>query len=172
MRLVIRREGAADRRAVSEVIAAAFAKPDGGPPVEVGLVEALRASDAWLPRLSLVAETDRLVGHVVCSRAHVDDVGVLALGPLAVHPDVQRAGVGSALMHAVLGAADALNEPLVALLGHREYYPRFGFRPGAHLGVRPPVPGWGDHFQVRPLDGYRESIRGDFRYAQPFRDLD
>lgn len=172
MRLVIRRERAADREAVNEVVAAAFAHPGGDPPVEVGLVNALRASDAWIPRLSLVAETDRLVGHVVCSRAHVDDDEVLALGPLAVHPDGQRAGIGSALMHAVLGAADALDEPLVALLGHREYYPRFGFRPGTELGVRPPVPGWGDHFQVRPLESYRESIRGDFTYAQPFRDLD
>ena len=174
MRIGIRRERASDRAAVNEVLAAAFANPGGDPPVEVGLVDALRVSDAWIPRLCLVAETetDRLVGHVVCSRAHVDDVEVLALGPLAVHPDMQRAGIGSALMHAVLGAADALDEPLVALLGHREYYPRFGFRPGTDLGVRPPVAGWADHFQVRPLERYRESIRGEFRYAQPFRDLD
>lgn len=57
------------------------------------------------------------------------------------------------------------------LLGHSGYYPRFGFRPGDDLGVLPPVPRWGAHFQVRPLAGYDPSLRGMFRYAAPFRDL-
>ena len=70
---------------------------------------------------------------MVCSRGHVDQAPVLALGPLSVRPDRQRGGVGSALMHAVLGAADALGEPLVALIGNPAYYRRFGFR----LGARP-----------------------------------
>lgn len=39
------------------------------------------------------------------------------------------------------------------------------------LGIQPPQPTWGDHFQVRPLSAYRDSLRGEFRYAQPFRDL-
>jgi putative acetyltransferase len=52
---------------------------------------------------------------------------VIALGPLAVRPDRQQNGVGSALMHAVLGAADALGEPLAALLSNPAYYQRFGF---------------------------------------------
>jgi putative acetyltransferase len=170
--VLIRRECAADRAVVADVVAAAFATDDGSEPVEVRLLEALRRCEERLARLSLVAEQDgQVVGHVVCSRAWVDQAEVVALGPLAVRPDLQRTGIGSALVHAVLAAAEALDEPLVALLGHSDYYPRFGFRRGDGLGVRPPVDSWGAHFQVRPLTGYDPSLRGTFRYARPFRDL-
>jgi putative acetyltransferase len=171
--VLVRRELSPDEAAVREVVAAAFASPNGAEPVEVRLLDALRACEQWLPRLSLVAEGPggALVGHVVCSRAWVGELPVVALGPLAVGPEQQRQGVGTALMQAVLGAADALDEPLVALLGHRDYYPRFGFRRGDELGVQPPVPAWGAHFQVRPLSGWSPSLVGEFRYAQPFRDL-
>lgn len=156
--------------AVQQVVRDAF---DGRDPVEARLLTALRADTGWLPPLSLVAldTTGAVTGHVVCTRAHVGQAPVVALGPLAVRPDLQRTGIGSALMHAVLAAADALDEPLVALLGHTDYYPRFGFRPGSELSVEPPVPSWGAHFQVRPLHAYDPALRGPFAYAQPFRDL-
>ncbi|RRO14870.1 N-acetyltransferase [Saccharopolyspora rhizosphaerae] len=172
--MLIRRETPADLPPIRQVHAAAFADAENpqSRPVEVGLVDALRDGDAWLPALSLVAErSGEVVGHVVCTRAHVGDVPVLALGPVGVPPDLQRAGIGSALMHAVLGAADALDEPLVALLGHREYYPRFGFEPAADRGITPPVPEWASHFQVRPLSGYDPAVRGEFAYAAPFMEL-
>ena len=120
----------------------------------------------------MVAELDgAIVGHVLCTRGTVEGRPVLALGPLAVDPAHQRSGVGTALMHAVLGAGDALGEPLVALLGHLDYYPQFGFVPGTSLGVSPPVAEWADHFQVRPLTTYDAGLRGTFAYAAPFDDL-
>lgn len=165
--MLVRRERAADVPSVAEIHKAAF---EGD--VEVRLVAALRASDAWLPPLSLVAEVnDRVVGHVVCTRAHVGDVPALGLGPLGVAPALQKSGIGSALMHAVLGAADALDEPVVVLLGHSGYYPRFGFAPAAKLGITPPVAEWADHFQARPLSTYDSGVRGPFAYAAPFNDL-
>lgn len=165
--MLVRREHATDIPAIAEIHKAAF---DGE--VETNLVTALRASDAWLPALSLVAELDgRVVGHVVCTRAHVGEVPALGLGPLGVDPAVQKSGVGSALMYAVLGAADALDEPVVVLLGHTDYYPRFGFEPATRFGITPPVPEWGDHFQARPLSTYDSHIRGPFQYAGPFNDL-
>ncbi|MEU7607842.1 N-acetyltransferase [Micromonospora sp. NPDC049204] len=193
--MLIRRETSADVDAIRAVHAAAFAKATGdgaaveatpdqatptqatptqATPVEATLVDALRADEGWLPAYSLVAtDSDgRVVGHVVATRGRVAGEPVaLGLGPLGVLPEWQRRGVGSALMHAVLGAADARDEPLVVLLGHPDYYPRFGFRPAVELGVTPPQP-WGPrYFMARPMNAWRESIRGEFRYASPFDDL-
>ncbi|HME65454.1 MAG TPA: N-acetyltransferase [Streptosporangiaceae bacterium] len=116
----------------------------------------------------MVAVESGVIGHVLCTRGHVGDAPVLALGPLTVRPDRQRAGVGSALMHAVLGAGDALGEPLVVLLGDPRYYGRFGFRLSGEYKITPPVAGWQPHFQVRLLTEYRREVRGTFRYAEPF----
>ncbi len=167
--VIIRRENTGDAEKIAEVHRAAF---EGDEPVEVGLVDALRASDAWLPELSLVAiDGDRIVGHVVCTRAHLAGKPALGLGPLGVLPDLQRGGVGTALMHAVLGAADALGEPVVVLLGHTDYYPKFGFERAAKLGIIPTDGAWGDAFQARTLSTYDPSLRGEFVYAGPFNDL-
>jgi putative acetyltransferase len=174
--VLIRREARGDEGPIGEVHAEAFAAmyPPGAQPVEHGLVEALRRSDAWIGALSLVAEVDGvIVGHVCCTRAILLPGGqpVLGLGPLGVRVAHQRHGVGTALMHAVLGAADALDEPLVVLLGHRTYYPRFGFVPAAELGIEPEVPAWAPDFQVRPLTRYQPDLTGRFRYAKPFDDI-
>ena len=169
--VLIRREARGDADEIRAVTAAAFARPErAGPPAEAGLVDELRASGAWLPALSMVAlgPDGRVTGHVLCTRGHVEAAPVLALGPLSVRPDRQRQGVGSALMHAVLGAADALGEPLVALLGDPGYYRRFAFRLGAEYAISPPVPGWRPHFQVRTLTGYAPALAGAFRYPEPF----
>jgi putative acetyltransferase len=96
---------------------------------------------------------------------------VLALGPLTVRPDQQRRGVGSALVHAVLGAADALGEPLVVLLGDPGYYHRFGFRLSSEYQITPPQPDWHPHFQVRALTAYTLTLRGAFAYPDPFNRL-
>lgn len=173
--MLVRREVPGDVEGIRTIHTSAFADPDhpDRTPVEVGLVDALRSSDAWLPELSLVAtRPDGTVdGHVVCTRAMVGRAAVLGLGPVGVLPDRQRRGIGSALMHAVIGAADALDEPLVALLGHRDYYPRFGFRPAQEYAITPPVASWAPNFQVRILTSYSPAIAGEFHYAQPFYDL-
>jgi len=171
--VLIRREAALDADAIRAITAAAFARPGQPPgedPPEARLVDELRASPAWLPTLSMVAvrADDEVIGHVLCTRGHVGRSPVLALGPLTVRPDGQRRGVGSALMHAVLGAADALGEPLVALLGDPAYYGRFGFRPSTDCQITPPKPHWQPHFQVRTLTAYLPSVRGTFSYPEPF----
>jgi putative acetyltransferase len=164
--VLIRREQTTDVDAIHAVHADAFETE-----LEARLVRALRADPGWLPELSLVADRDGdIVGHVVCTRAHIGGAPALGLGPLGVRTPYQRKGVGSALMHAVLGAADALHESVVVLLGHRGYYPRFGFVPAASVGIEPPGD-WDDHFQARPLTAYANTLRGAFAYAKPFTDL-
>jgi putative acetyltransferase len=119
-----------------------------------------------------VAEDDgEVVGHVVCTRGHVAGRPALGLGPVSVLPDRQGTGVGSALMRAVLAAAEARGEALVALVGDPGYYRRFGFRPAADLGVLAPDPTWGDYFQALPLTAWSADLRGEFRYAEPFTDV-
>jgi putative acetyltransferase len=170
--VLIRRETAGDADVIRAVTSAAFARDEapGEVPAEATLVDELRDSPAWIPELSLVAiaPEGEVVGHVLCTRGHVGRDPALGLGPLSVRPERQRCGVGSALVHAVLGAADALGEPLVALLGDPGYYSRFGFRLSGEYAIKPPKPEWQPHFQVRVLSGYQPGLRGVFSYPEPF----
>lgn len=165
--MIVQRERSGQEAAIHAVTLAAF-----GRPMEADLVDQLRADEGWLPRLSLVAvEGDAVIGHVVCTRAHLDGAPVLGLGPLSVHPSHQKRGVGSALVHAVLGAADALDEPVVVLLGDPRYYSRFGFRLAEEYGITHQNTEWAPHFQARTLSAYRPELRGDFVYSEPFNRL-
>jgi putative acetyltransferase len=103
---------------------------------EPAIVEAVRDEEG---SFALVAEADgELVGHVQLSRAWVGGDAVLALGPIAVRPDRQGQGIGSALMAASLEEARARGEVAVILLGSPAFYPRFGFEPAARFGLRNP----------------------------------
>jgi putative acetyltransferase len=170
--VLIRRERAGDETAVHRIHDLAFGRSDVGPAKEATLVDLLRQDpEAWLPRLSLVAEDDELpVGHVVCSRGLLrGEVPALGLGPLGVLPHHQRRGVGTALVHAVCAAAEALDETLVILLGDPGYYRRTGFVPAERFGISPPVPGWAPYFQARPLAAFDPAVQyGGFRYAPAF----
>jgi len=103
--VLIRRETDRDTDVIRAVTTAAFARgrSPGQLPPEARLIDELRAGPAWLPALSLVAVTPagEAIGHVLGTRGHVGQHPVIALGPLAVRPDRQQNGVGSALMHAV-----------------------------------------------------------------------
>jgi putative acetyltransferase len=172
--MLIRREAAADITAIDAVHSAAFARPGvGAEAPEVDLVRRLRADAGWLPALSMVAEdaAGAVIGHVACTIGSLGGTAALGLGPLGVVPDAQRNGVGQALVHAVLGAADALGFPAVALLGSVDYYSRFGFVAAGRIGVIAPDPAWQDHFQVRRLHTWHPALAGEFRYAAPFDEL-
>ncbi len=152
---------------------AAFADqaPPGESPYEIELTRQLFASNDYLPKLSLVAVAgDEIVGFVIGTRGWVGPVEAVGLGPLAVTPDNQRSGVGSALMHAVIGASDALDVPLLALLGSTEYYPQFGFVTSTDAGIESPEAEWGralsdqdPHHAPPRSDGGEVFIRNAFR---------
>jgi putative acetyltransferase len=165
--MLIRPETEADYAAVAEVTAAAFGQDD-----EARLVNAIRASPEYVPELTLVAEDEgRIVGHVMYSYSTLDgsDARLLQLSPLSVAPDRQGTGIGSALTRESLRLADERGEPLVLVLGHPTYYPRFGFRPASALGLLAPNPEWPDEaFMTVPLSGYDPALRGRVTFAPPF----
>ena len=130
MTIEVRDERPADREAVFQLNAEAFPTD-----VEAKLVDRLRA-DAD-PVISLVATDDGdVVGHILFSPAELGDGAlVMGLAPMAVRPDRQRQGIGSSLVRAGLDRCRDLGAGVVIVLGHAEYYPRFGFEPASRYGV-------------------------------------
>jgi predicted N-acetyltransferase YhbS len=163
----LRPETEADHAAVANVTAAAF-----GEPKNASLLEAIRASAEFVPELTLVAEDGgRIVGHVMYSYSALEGsaVQLLQLSPLSVVPDRQGEGIGAELTRESLRLADERGEPLVLVLGHPTYYPRFGFRPASTLGLLAPNPEWPDEaFMAVPLTAYDPSLRGRVTFAPPF----
>jgi putative acetyltransferase len=161
----VRSERASDHDAIRQVNELAFEQP-----TEADLVDALRDSDAWLPEFSLVAEeTGAVVGHALFTAARLDSgVEVLSLGPMAVLPGHQRSGIGGAMIRAGLERARATEYPLVAVLGHAEYYPRFGFEPASAYGISTPYDVPDEFWMILPLPAYDPGIRGQIVYPPAF----
>jgi putative acetyltransferase len=161
--IVVRSERPGDRDAIRRVNELAF-----GERSEADLVEALRDSDAWLPGFSLVAEDGAgIVGHVLFSLLRLDTgPELLSLGPMAVLPGRQRAGVGTSLVRHGLGRAQRTEYPLVVVLGHPDYYSRFGFRPARTYGIETPYDAPDEAWMALPLPAYDEQLRGTVLYPR------
>ena len=124
----IRNETPADYKTISEVTKAAFATMEFGDHTEQFIIEALRAAKALT--VSLVAEVDgRVVGHIAFSPVTMSDgtKDWYGLGPVSVHPDFQRRGIGKALIQEGLSRLEKLKAKGCCLVGHPEYYRQFGF---------------------------------------------
>lgn len=159
----IRPERTEDAAAIDATVEAAFGRPD-----EVRLVQGLRAAGAW--ELSLVAlQRDRIVGHLGFSAVTVQGAavpGVVGLAPLAVRPDRQRQGIGTALVQAGLDRLRQAGCRLVVVLGDPAFYRRFGFRPAASLGLTYPGAVPEEAFQALMLSP--PLTRGLVRYHRLF----
>lgn len=161
-----RPETDADRASVHAVNAAAF-----GTPAEADLVDALRADpDAWLPGLSYVAEAPdgSVAAYALITRCRVGDAPAAALAPVAVAPEHQRRGAGQAVVRAVLDAARLAGEPLVLVLGHPEYYPRFGFVPASRYGIRASFDVPDEAMMALRLDARGDAPAGTITYPPAF----
>ena len=165
----LRSEAPDDFEAVRSLHARAFAPSLA----EADLVDALRAARAHVPELCLVATFgDELVGHVMFSRARLDSgAPVLALAPMAVGPEHQRRGIGAALVCEGLQRAAESDCALVVVLGHPEYYPRFGFEPASPLGVAAPFEAPTEAWLAYRLPAYRAQVRGTVVYPEAFSGL-
>ena len=164
--VTIRPERPEDHDAARVVNERAFGAESG----EAGLVDALRAEGAHVPELCLVAlDGEEVVAHVFFTRALLaSGHEVLALAPMAVLPERQRAGVGSRLIEVALRRAAETGFPLVVVLGHPAYYPRFGFEPAAGYGVRAPWEVPPEAWMVHLLPAYDPHEQGVVTYARAF----
>ena len=160
----IRPEAPADFGAIRAVHLQAFPTP-----LEADLVEALRDTADHVPELCLVAVEDGvLAGHIAYSRARLaGGAEVLALAPMAVLPECQRRGLGSGLVRESLRLAAATAHPLVIVVGHPEYYPRFGFESAGELGLEAPFPVPAEAWMAFRLPAYDASAAGAVEYAAP-----
>ena len=174
--MAIRPESPDDDDAVRHLVAAAFGR-DG----EARLVERIRASPEYVPEMALVAEVGgEIVGHVMVSHAVIrnddGDRRISMLSPLAVHPEHQRSGIGSALVRASLSVTDALGEPLVVLEGDPAYYGRLGFEHSTGYGIEIRLPDWAppEAAQVVRLSSFDPddpALRGTVVYPAAFDGL-
>lgn len=163
----IRPEAPADLAAARAVYEAAFGRPD-----EARVVDALRGRAD--PYIGLVAVEDgEIIGHIAFSPATLycynAPYTILALGPMAVRPDRQRHGVGSALVREGLEACRRLDHEVIVVLGHAAFYPRFGFVTARPLGVMCEYPVPDEAFMLAELSpGALRGRRGVVSYAREF----
>ena len=165
--MTIRPERPDDVARVREINTLAF-----GQPAEAVLVDTLR--DNCADALSLVADDSAVVGHILFTPVTIDNTDHLLVGmglaPMAVHPDRQRAGVGTQLVTRGLEILRERNCPFVVVVGHPEYYPRFGFVPASRRGLASQWEGIPDDaFMVLVLDEAAMSgMSGVARYRSEF----
>jgi putative acetyltransferase len=163
--LRVRDETLRDREQVRTVNEAAFERTD-----EADLIDRLWVEGAVLA--SFVAEVDsQIVGHIMFSRMTVETgqgpVAAVSLAPMAVLPGHQGRQVGSQLVRHGLAELRARGERIVIVLGHKQYYPRFGFSPEKARYLASPFPP--DAFMALELsDDALDGIRGDVRYPSAF----
>ncbi|MGC9529028.1 MAG: GNAT family N-acetyltransferase [Candidatus Bipolaricaulaceae bacterium] len=169
--VTVRPERPDDVAAAGALNAAAF-----GSPAEAAVVDSLRS--ACPDAVSLVAvEDDRILGHIFFTPACISGGhGVtrgMALGPVAVLPERQRQGIGASLIRAGIEAIRARNCPFIVVVGHPDYYPRFGFEPAPRRGLSCQWEGVPDEaFMVLILDNpAMAGVSGTARYRNEFDEV-
>ena len=166
----IRAARADDAQAIRDVTDAAF-----GGSEESALIDRLQQDG--LVEVSLVAVEDgEIVGHIIFSTLEITDlehnnpIRAVSLAPMAVAPTHQRLGIGSALIHQGIEKCKELGIEAIVVVGHADYYPRFGF--SAHLAKCLKSPFSGHFFMVKPLkEGIFDEFSGIVIYPSAFEPL-
>ena len=165
MDLTVRCEEGRDWSSIYRVNEAAFGRAD-----EANLVAELRRDGVVLA--SLVAEiNEQLVGHILFSRMSIEmangAIPAVALAPLAIVPEYQRQGIGGRLIRDGLDLLRERGERIVIVLGHPDYYPRFGFSPERARLLESPFPP--EAFMAMELTaGALDGIKGKVKYPAAF----
>lgn len=171
MNIHINSETDKDLPRITEIHDLAFGQKDEGL-----LVQRLRQTDAYNPKLSLVAKVDgTVIGHILFYPVVIEsEIGLhqtLALAPMAVIPDYQNKGIGSRMVSDGLQAARSQGYGSVIVVGHPDYYPRFGFQPASKWGIKAPFEVPDDAFLALELiPNELENRHGIVKYPPEFVD--
>jgi predicted N-acetyltransferase YhbS len=167
--MMIRQERVDEYSAVYDLIYQAFLSAEHRDGTEQDLAAALRHSREFVPQLSLVAQCgNTIVGHCLFTKATVGHHTVLALAPLAVLPEYQRRGVGTALVREGHRIAREMGFPCVIVLGSQVYYPRLGYVPAGRYGIQAPFDVPPENFMVCSLQDRMPFMEGIIQYAPEF----
>jgi putative acetyltransferase len=172
MSILIRQETASDYTAVKKVNDLAFNQPDEGI-----LVDKLRLNPKFIPELSLVADFEgQIAGHILFSPIRIinnDQVfQSLALAPMAVLPEFQNKGIGKELVINGLNAARKTIYQSVIVLGHKDYYLKFGFLPASNWHIKAPFETTDECFMALELSlNGLEGISGTVEYPAEFDEV-
>ena len=168
-RVKIRPETEKDYPKITEVNDLAFGQRNEGI-----LIEKQRQAANYIPALSLVAELDdEIIGHILFYPVEIQSGAsgflTLSLGPMGVVPEYQRRGVGSQLVAEGLKAARALSHKSVIVVGHPDYYPRFGFKPASQWKIKVPFDVPDEAFMALELvEGGLKGKSGTVAYPSEF----
>lgn len=167
--VMIRAEKNEDIAAIHSVNCQAFGQEE-----EAILVQRIRESSGFIPELSLVAvKGSQVVGHILFSQIQIEtsaeNVTVLSLAPMAVLPEFQNSGIGSQLVREGLKKCREMGHTIVVVIGHPQYYPRFGFVPARKKGLDLPFAVPDEAFMVCELaPDALEGIKGMVKYPPEF----
>ncbi|TDL80515.1 GNAT family N-acetyltransferase [Peribacillus frigoritolerans] len=168
----IRQEAPSDISAIKKVNDAAFGQEN-----EANLIHTIRKSPSFVPELSLVAENEEIVGHILFTKITIEtengsEVPSLALAPMAVKPEFQKEGIGSQLVREGLKRCREHGYDSVIVLGHPEFYPKFGFVPASTKGIKPPFTVPDEVFMLIELkSGALDEAAGVVKYPPAFMNV-
>lgn len=171
---MIRKETPSDYQEISQLLMAAFKNDEHSDGSEHLLVERLRNSSAYIKDLSLVYEAEgKILGYILLTHIQivnqVSKHSGLSLAPVAVLPPNQNKGIGSALIEKAHDIAASLNHPFIVLIGHQNYYPKFGYEIATDHDIRFPFKIPSENCMVKGLkENVLSGITGLVEYPKEF----
>ncbi|MGH1313795.1 GNAT family N-acetyltransferase [Bacillus toyonensis] len=171
--VTIRQEQKNDYRKTEEVVKEAFLNEEFSDKKEHELVKRIRECDAFIPELSIVAVDKEIVGHIMLSKITIEQGGTtvdsLALAPVSIAPSHQKKGIGGKLITAALEKAKELGYGSVVVLGHPEYYPKFGFERASQWNIKAPFEVPDEVFMAMELrENTLQGVEGIVQYSSAF----
>lgn len=160
---------------VDKLIRNAFTQSEHGYSNESELVEKIRKDKSYVPELELIALDDskQIIGYGLLSEVSIvnssqEFIG-LVLAPLAVSPNAQGKGVGGTLLTILEHSATKLGYNYISILGHADYYPRFGYAPASKYQVKAPFNVPDEVFMIKPLTPTGlDTVQGTIKYSEAF----